>query len=201
MFKVGLTGGIGSGKSAASAAFAELGAGVVDTDLLSRELVEPGQPALAEILEAFGAGVLDTAGRLDRKALGARIFGDPAARRRLEALLHPRIRAEMLARAEAADAPYVICVIPLLIEAGQQDLVDRVLVIDVPEALQRSRVGARDGHEAAHVERILAAQVDRATRLSHADDVIRNDGTLESLRAAVAALHQKYLAIAAATAR
>ena len=91
--------------------------------------------------------------------------------------------------------------IPLLIEAGQQDLVDRVLVIDVSEALQRSRVGARDGHEAAHVERILAAQVDRATRLSHADDVIRNDGTLESLRAAVAALHQKYLAIAAATAR
>ncbi len=197
MFKVGLTGGIGSGKSAASAAFAELGAGVIDTDLLSRELVEPGQPALAEIVDAFGSGVLDAAGRLDRKALGARIFADPAARRQLEAILHPRIRAQMLARAEASPTPYVVCVIPLLIEAGQQDLVDRVLVIDVPEHVQRTRVAARDGHDAARVEQVLAAQVDRATRLSHADDVIRNDGTLESLRAAVAALHHRYLALAA----
>ena len=198
MFKVGLTGGIGSGKSAASAVFAELGAGVIDTDLLSRELVEPGQPALAEIVAAFGTGVLDSAGWLDRRALGERIFGDPAARRRLEAILHPRIRTEMLARAESSPAPYVVCVIPLLIEAGQQALVDRVLVIDVPEHVQRTRVAARDGHDAARVEQLLAAQVDRATRLSHADDVIRNDGSLEALRAAVAALHQSYLALAGA---
>jgi dephospho-CoA kinase len=197
VFKVGLTGGIASGKSAASAAFAELGAAVIDTDLLSRELVEPGQPALAEIVAAFGAGVLDAAGALDRKALGARVFRDPAARQRLEAILHPRIRTAMLHRAEAANAPYVVCVIPLLIEAAQQDLVDRVLVIDVPEAVQRSRVAARDGHDAARVEQMLAAQVDRATRLDQADDVIRNDGSLESLRNAVAALHQKYLGLAA----
>ena len=197
MFKVGLTGGIGSGKSAASAAFAELGAAVIDTDLLSRELVEPGQPALAEIVQAFGPGMLDAGGRLDRKALGARVFSDPPARQRLEDILHPRIRAAMLARAEAANAPYVVCVIPLLIEAAQQDLVDRVLVIDVPEAIQRSRVAARDGYDAARVEQMLAAQVDRTTRLEHADDVIRNDGSLESLRASVAALHQKYLGLAA----
>jgi dephospho-CoA kinase len=196
VFKVGLTGGIGSGKSAASAAFAGLGADVIDTDLLSRELVEPGMPALAEIVEAFGSGILDAGGRLDRKAHGARIFGDPAARRRLEAILHPRIRAEMLARAQASLAPYVVCVIPLLIEAGQQDLVDRVLVIDVPEHLQRSRIAARDGHDEERVAQMLAAQVDRTTRLGHADDVIRNDGSLEGLREAVAALHQKYIALA-----
>jgi dephospho-CoA kinase len=196
VFKVGLTGGIGSGKSAASAAFAGLGADVIDTDLLSRELVEPGMPALAEIVEAFGSGILDAGGRLDRKALGARIFGDPAARRRLEAILHPRIRAEMLARAQASHAPYVVCVIPLLIEAGQQDLVDRVLVIDVPEHIQRSRIAARDGHDEERVAQMLAAQVDRTTRLGHADDVIRNDGSLEALREAVAALHQKYIALA-----
>lgn len=193
MLKIGLTGGIGSGKSAASARFAALGAEVIDTDRLSRELVEPGQPALREIIAAFGEGMLDTQGRLDRGLLRERVFGDAAARKRLEEILHPRIRDAMLARAEDSTAPYVVFVIPLLFEAGQRALVDRVLVIDVPEPLQRARVAARDGFDDAQIAQILAAQVDRATRLSGADDVICNDGSIAELHAAVDRLHHQYL--------
>jgi dephospho-CoA kinase len=193
LLKIGLTGGIGSGKTAASDHFARLGAEVIDTDRLSRELVEPGEPALAEIVAAFGEQMLDRQGRLDRARLRERVFNDPAARRRLESILHPRIRDAMLARAASSTAPYVVFVIPLLIETGQQDLVDRVLLIDVPEALQRARAAARDGLEAAQIDAILAAQTDRATRLAHADDVIRNDGSVEDLHAAVEELHHKYL--------
>ena len=193
MLKIGLTGGIGSGKSAASARFADLGAEVIDTDRLSRELVEPGQPALREIIAAFGEGMLDTQGRLDRGLLRERVFGDAAARKRLEEILHPRIRDAMLARAEDSTAPYVVFVIPLLFEAGQRALVDRVLVIDVPEPLQRARVAARDGFDDAQIAQILAAQVDRATRLSGADDVICNDGSIAELHAAVDRLHHQYL--------
>ncbi len=193
MLKIGLTGGIGSGKTTAGDYFAEFGAEVIDTDLLSRELVEPGQPALAEIVAAFGAEVLDGAGRLDRARLRERIFSDVGARRRLEQILHPRIRAAMLARAEQSTAPYVIFVIPLLFETGQQDLVDRVLLIDVPEAMQRRRVAARDALDDAQIEQIMRAQTDRATRLRDADDVIHNDGSIDLLRAAVQSLHQQYL--------
>ena len=193
MLKVGLTGGIGSGKSAASAHFSKLGAEVIDTDLLSRELVEPGQPSLAEIVDAFGQRMLDGDGRLDRSRLRERIFADPAARRTLEEILHPRIREAMLARAQRSSAPYVIFVIPLLFETGQQALVDRVLLVDVPEALQRARVGTRDGLDDARIDRILQAQSDRETRLRGADDVICNDGTLDELRAAVERLHVKYM--------
>ncbi len=193
MLKIGLTGGIGSGKSAASARFADLGAEVIDTDRLSRELVEPGQPALREIIAAFGEGMLDTQGRLDRGLLRERVFGDAAARKRLEEILHPRILDAMLARAEDSTAPYVVFVIPLLFEAGQRALVDRVLVIDVPEPLQRARVAARDGFDDAQIAQILAAQVDRATRLSGADDVICNDGSIAELHAAVDRLHHQYL--------
>ena len=193
MLKIGLTGGIGSGKSAASARFAALGAEVIDTDRLSRELVEPGQPALREIIAAFGEGMLDTQGRLDRGLLRERVFGDAAARKRLEEILHPRIRDAMLARAEDSTAPYVVFVIPLLFEAGQRALVDRVLVIDVPEPLQRARVAARDGFDDAQIAQILAAQVDRTTRLSGADDVICNDGSIAELHAAVDRLHHQYL--------
>lgn len=197
VLKVGLTGGIGSGKSAASARFAALGAEVIDTDLISRELVEPGQPALAEIVSAFGDAVLDTDGQLDRAALRARVFADPQARRQLERILHPRIRETMLARAAATTAPYAVLVIPLLAETGQQNLVDRVLVIDVPQALQRERVGARDGLDATQLDRVLAAQADRATRLALADDVICNDRDLAALHAAVDTLHRQYLQTAA----
>jgi dephospho-CoA kinase len=193
LLKIGLTGGIGSGKTTAGDYFAEFGAEVIDTDLLSRELVEPGQPALAEIVAAFGAEVLDGAGRLDRARLRERIFSDAGARRRLEQILHPRIRTAMLARAERTTAPYVIFVIPLLFETGQQDLVDRVLLIDVPEAMQRRRVAARDALDDAQIEQIMQAQTDRPTRLRNADDVIHNDGSRDRLRAAVQSLHQQYL--------
>ena len=196
MIKIGLTGGIGSGKSAASDAFAALGATVIDTDLLSRELVEPGRPALAEIVAEFGTEMLDPGGRLDRGRLRERVFADSAARERLEDILHPRIRDEMLQRAERADAAYVVFVIPLLFETGQQTLVDRVLLIDVPEAVQRSRVADRDGLDAAQIDAVLAAQTDRATRLRLADDVICNDGSLDELQDAVRALHRRYLQLA-----
>jgi dephospho-CoA kinase len=196
VFKVGLTGGIGSGKTAASDHFARLGAAVIDTDLISRELVEPGQPALVEIVDRFGSDILAPDGRLDRPLLRQRVFDDPAERQALEAILHPRIRATMLTRAEQAEAPYAVLVIPLLIETGQQGLVDRVLLIDVPEAVQRARVAARDRLSMEQVELILAAQTDRATRLRAADDTICNDRGLDQLRTAVAALHDKYLDLA-----
>jgi dephospho-CoA kinase len=137
--------------------------------------------------------VLDGAGRLDRARLRERIFSDAGARRRLEQILHPRIRTAMLARAERTTAPYVIFVIPLLFETGQQDLVDRVLLIDVPEAMQRRRVAARDALDDAQIEQIMQAQTDRPTRLRNADDVIHNDGSRDRLRAAVQSLHQQYL--------
>lgn len=193
MLKVGLTGGIGSGKSAASDHFARLGAAVIDTDLLSRELVAPGQPALDEIKTAFGPDVLDADGGLDRAWLRQRVFADPAARKTLEHILHPRIRDEMLRRAERADAPYAVCVIPLLVETGQQSLVDRVLVIDIPVALQRARVAQRDGLDDSQIDAVLGAQVDREARLQHADDVLRNDGSLADLQRAVERLHAQYL--------
>lgn len=197
MLVVGLTGGIASGKSEAARHFARLGTAVIDADQIARELVEPGQPALAEIVTAFGENLLLSDGSLDRAALGDRVFADPAARRRLEALLHPRIRTEMQHRLAATQAPYAILVIPLLVETGMTDLVDRVLVIDAPESLQRARLHARDKHDAQRIEQILAAQTDRNTRLAAADDVIRNDQDLEQLHLAVEALHQQYLALAA----
>ncbi len=193
MLKIGLTGGIGSGKTAASDHFSHLGAEVIDTDILSRELVEPGQPALSEIVAGFGEQVLDADGRLDRSRLREKVFRDPQARRRLEAILHPRIRAAMLMRAEQSPAPYVVFVIPLLFETGQQALVDRILLIDVPEAVQRARVAARDGLGDAQIDRIMAAQVDRETRRLNADDIVCNDGTIAELQAEIEKLHRKYL--------
>ena len=193
MLRIGLTGGIGSGKTAASDHFSRLGAEVIDTDILSRELVEPGQPALLEIVTDFGKQVLDADGHLDRSQLRETVFRDPKARRRLEAILHPRIRAAMLSRAEQSQAPYVVFVIPLLLETGQQALVDRILLIDVPEAIQRARVAQRDGLDDTQVDRIMAAQVDRKTRQLEADDIVCNDGTIAELQAKIEKLHRKYL--------
>lgn len=193
MLKIGLTGGIGSGKTTASEHFARLGAEVVDTDLLSRELVEPGQPALDEIVATFGKQVLTADGRLDRGRLRDLVFNDAAARKQLESILHPRIRRAMLARAERSKAPYVVFVIPLLFETGQQSLVDRVLLIDLPESLQLARVAARDGLDTGQIAGIMQAQTDRETRLRAADDVICNDGSPADLRAAVEKLHREYL--------
>lgn len=197
MLRIGLTGGIGSGKSTVAQLFARRGVPVIDTDVIAREVVEPGQPAIAEIERAFGREVLDDAGRLDRAALRRRVFDDPAARARLEAILHPRIRAEVERRLAALEAPYCLVVVPLLVETNFVDLIDRVLVVDADEALQIARTSARDAVPPESVERVMAAQASRAERLARADDVIRNDGTLSDLEHEVERLHARYLAMAA----
>jgi dephospho-CoA kinase len=189
-----VTGGIASGKSAASAAFERLAVPVIDADVIARELVQPGEPALAEIVSHFGEGVLDAEGGLDRRALRARIFADANARRELEAILHPRIRERMHARAaEHIDADYVVLAIPLLTPDSRYPWIERVLVIDVPESLQIERLTARDGVDEAAARAALAAQISRPARLSLADHVIENTGTLQDLEAAVRDLHQRLL--------
>jgi len=198
MLVVGITGGIGSGKSAVSDRFAALGVPVIDADHSSRDVVARGSSGLAEVVAHFGQEVLTEDGELDRKALGQLIFSDVSARRKLEAILHPRIRAAMRDQLAKVDGPYAVLVIPLLIESKQQDLVDRILVVDTPEALQRRRVQARDGISASHIDRILAAQLARTERLKAADDVIVNDGDLVALDNAVARQHAKYLSFATA---
>lgn len=196
--RIGLTGGIASGKSAAAAAFARRGVPVIDADQVARDVVEPGRPGLAAVVEAFGTEVLGPDGRLDRRALRRRVFADPDQRRRLEALLHPAIRAEMAARAAAVTAPYVVIAIPLLVESRQERGVDRVLVVDCPVEAQLERLLARDGETPEGARAILAAQATREQRLAVANDVLANDGTLESLDAHVGVLHEQYLRLAAA---
>lgn len=198
MFSIGLTGGIGCGKSAAAQAFADLGVPVLDADQIARELVTPGSPALAEIVAAFGPGTLTREGTLDRRALRERVFADPSARKRLEGILHPRVRHELISRRAQLQGPYCVLVIPLLFEAGLEGLVDRVLVVDCSEAQQRSRVAARDGVPPAQVEAIMKSQVSRSTRLARADDVLDNAGPPGRLSAQVAALHARYLRLASA---
>ena len=189
---IGLTGGVASGKSSVARAFEARHPGsVVDADLAARAVVEPCTEGLAAVIAAFGADVLGPDGRLDRTALRARVFGDAAQRKALEALLHPRIRAWMLARAEAAPTPYVVLDIPLLAEGGGRatwPMLDRIVVVDVPVAVQRARLMARDGVDAALAERMIAAQATRAQRLALADDVIVNLGSLQDLDAAVSRL-------------
>ncbi|MCI1729421.1 MAG: dephospho-CoA kinase [Chiayiivirga sp.] len=199
---IAVTGGIASGKSEVTRRFEALGIEVLDADLIARELVEPGQPALAEIARRFGAGVIDAAGRLDRRALRAIVFADSAARRDLEAILHPRVHASLQARAQAAAPPYVLLAIPLLAESapGRYAWLDRVLVVDVPRAVQIQRVMQRDAVERAAAEAALAAQASREARLAMAHDVIVNDGPLAALDAIVAKLHARYLALAAGAA-
>ncbi|MCB1921323.1 MAG: dephospho-CoA kinase [Candidatus Competibacteraceae bacterium] len=194
---VGLTGGIGSGKTAVSDRFALFGIPIIDTDLIARELVEPGQPALAEIAAEFGADCLDDQGRLDRGRLRKSVFVDDAGRRKLEGILHPRIRAVARDRIAALSAPYCLLVIPLLVETGMTDLVDRVLVVDAPEAEQIRRVMARDQVEEAQARRILASQARRDQRLALADNVLENSGDLAKLELPIAELHQHYLCLAA----
>ena len=193
---VALTGGIGSGKSAVSARFAALGVPVVDTDLIAREVVAPGSEGLAAVIDAFGQGVVAADGALDRAALRRRVFADSEQRRRLEAILHPRIRAEVRHRIEGLDTPYCVVVIPLLVEGGGDDVAGRVLVVDAPDALRRRRVAARDGADAAEIDRIFAAQASREERLAVADEVIVNDGELGALEVAVERLHRRYLELA-----
>lgn len=197
MLLIGLTGGIGSGKSTVAELFAGLGAGVVDTDLLARELTQPGTPTLAQIAAQFGPEMLNADGSLDRGRLRNLVFADPVARARLEALLHPPIRDLMLERAARLRVPYVILVIPLLFETGQQGLVHRVLVVDCPEATQVERVRRRSGLSEPEIARILESQVPRAERLAGAHEVIDNQGEPEALLPQVEDLHRHYLALAA----
>lgn len=194
---VGLTGGIGSGKSAAARMFGELGARIVDTDAIAHRLTAPGGDAMSAIREAFGPHYVTINGALDRARMRSRVFADPAAKRRLEGILHPLIRAEVLARVGSPGAPYVIVVIPLLFETGgYPGLIQRVAVVDCAEETQIARTMARSGLSRAEVEAILRAQASRATRRAGAHDLLDNDGTLDGLRDQVAALHRRYLDLA-----
>jgi dephospho-CoA kinase len=196
-FCVGLTGGIGCGKSRATDIFAELGAGVVDTDVISRELTARGGAAMGAISAEFGSACVLGDGSLDRQRMRDLVFTDPAAKVRLEAILHPLIRAASKERIRAAREPYVIVVVPLLLETGAyRDLLDRVLVIDCNERDQIARTMARSGLTEAEVLRIMRAQMSRAERLDAADDVLNNDGDISFLRAQVEGLHARYLAAA-----
>src|SRR5579864_5911284 len=191
--RIGLTGGIASGKSTVSQRFAELGVPVIDADVASRKVVEPGTPGLAQVVERFGADVL-RGGQLDRRALRSRIFEDASLRQALDAILHPLIRAEMEREVEQAQAPYVVMAIPLLVEGGSAaDRVDRVLVVDADETLQIQRLRARDSSTEEQARAILASQASRAVRLAAADDVLLNTGTVAELRQAVDRLHEQYL--------
>jgi dephospho-CoA kinase len=193
MLVVGLTGGIGSGKSAAADEFARLGAAVIDTDAIAHELTAAGGAALPEIGRRFGAEFIRD-GKMDRQRMRERVFSDPAAKKSLEALLHPLIRAESERRIAAANGPYVVHVVPLLIEsADYRGRVDRVLVVDAPEEVRLGRVRARSGLAEDEVRAIMRSQAPREARLAAADDVIDNAGPIEALRKQVAALHQKYL--------
>jgi dephospho-CoA kinase len=196
--RIGLTGGIASGKTLVSRQFAALGVPVIDTDELAREVVAPGSEGLAAVHARFGDGVLAADGSLDRRALRARVFADPDARRDLEAITHPRIRALVDARAAAAGGPYQVIVIPLLVESARRTTVDRVLVVDCPESLQLERLLRRDGGSREQAEAILAAQATRAQRLAVADDVIVNTGDPAAVDAEVAALHRRYLDLSVA---
>ena len=196
MFVIGLTGGIGSGKSAASAHFESLGIVCVDADQVSRQVVAPGTPALAAIAERHGPDILLADGNLDRAALREIIFSSAEEKQWLEGLLHPLIAEETGRQLAAAQSPYVLFVSPLLIESGQIAWCQRLLVIDVPETLQISRTMARDSNERDQVERIIASQASRQQRLDAADDVICNDKDLQALQSGVETLHQHYLEMA-----
>jgi len=193
---IGLTGGIGSGKSAVAALFEQLDIPVIDADDIARAMVEPGQPALREIIDIFGPASTDASGRLDRTRLRKLVFSDPVQRQRLEAILHPRIRREIIARTTILQTPYCIVVIPLLLETSQQDLVDRILVVDAGVERQIERVAKRSGLPRHEIDAIIAAQASRDRRLAIADEVINNDGTRDELEVQVRALHEKYLKIA-----
>jgi dephospho-CoA kinase len=195
--RIGLTGGIASGKSTVAQRFIELKIPVIDADESSRFVVAPGQPGLTELIKRFGAGILTADGELDRRTLRNLIFADPQLRRDLEAILHPLIRADMERRASTAVGPYLVMAIPLLVEGGNRGRVDRILVVDIDEDMQLRRVMARDSTTPELARAILEAQASRAARLEAADDVIVNSGTVSELRQAVDSLHERYLRLAA----
>lgn len=196
MFVVGLTGGIGSGKTAATDYLAQQGITIVDADLASRVVVEPGQPALLTIAEHFGQHVIADDGALDRRALREIVFADPDALKTLEGITHPAIGAELRRQIEASQSPYTVLVSPLLLETSQKTLVDRILVIDASAELQVERTMARDQVPKAQVAAIMKAQLARSKRLDQADDVVENHGSLDALHEQLQVLHEHYLALA-----
>lgn len=196
MLTIGLTGGFASGKSTVAARFAALGVPIIDADVIARELVEPGRPALAEIRAAFGPAALTTDGSLDRAWLRSQVFNHPVLRQQLEALLHPRIHQAVVEQLAVLPDPYSVVVIPLLVESALSYPLDRVLVVDVPESVQQQRAAARDGLDAGLIGAILGAQATRAQRLTIADEVINNAGDMRALDAEVARLHALYSALA-----
>jgi dephospho-CoA kinase len=197
---LGLTGGIGSGKTAASDYLASKGISIVDSDMIAREIVQPGQPAWLAIREHFGEQAIQGSGpqqgQLDRAWLRQQVFADPSQRQWLEQLTHPLIRQRTLASLQAATSTYVVLVSPLLLESGQKTLVQRVLVIDVPTDVQEQRAGLRDGNSPEQIRAIIAAQISRAERLQQADDIVDNSATPQHLQQQLDNLHQQYLALA-----
>jgi dephospho-CoA kinase len=195
--RIGLTGGIASGKSMVADFFSELGAPVIDTDVIARQVVEPGAVALEEIRESFGDAIIKGDGSLDRQAMRKIVFADPDKRRRLEAILHPRIREATMLQVDGVTAPYMLIVVPLLVESPMLGLMDRVLVVDCNEEIQLERLLARDGENEATARSIIAAQASREARLAKADDVVINDSDADKARKQVLKLHQSYLSLAA----
>ena len=196
MLKVGLTGGIGSGKSTAAQRFEELGVPIVDADIIARNVVEPGKPALEEVITAFGAKVVNSDGELDRTELRKIVFENEEHKALLESILHPRIYDEILQQLGQLSAPYCIVVIPLLAESKRIYPLDRVLVIDLPHALQLERTSARDQQSEEKIDKIIQSQSSREQRLSLADDIVENSGTVDSLCERIDLLHQKYTDLA-----
>lgn len=195
-YVVGLTGGIGSGKSAAAEIFRVLGVHVVDADALAREVVEPGQPALVDIAKHFGSDILTAEGLLDRAALRKIVFSNPEHKFWLEKLLHPRIAKLMQLRLNESKSAYAILESPLLLETEQHKLVDRILVVDVTEETQLARAVRRDGSDVTTIKSIIASQIGRVARTQRADDLVLNEGSLEQLQENITLLHAKYLGIA-----
>lgn len=196
MIIIGLTGGIGSGKTTVSNLFSELGVTIVDADIAAREVVEPGCPALLEIRSHFGNDVINPDGALDRKALRKRVFGDEVERLWLETLLHPLIKQRIQEQLKQTKSDYAILSSPLLLETDQYEMTNRILVVDVPEALQLERASVRDQNNREQIKAIMATQMDRETRCARADDIILNDSTEKELRAKVLSLHHHYLKLA-----
>jgi dephospho-CoA kinase len=194
--RIGLTGGIASGKSTVAELFADLGVAVIDTDVIAREVVQPGQPALIEIRRFFGDSVFKNDGTLDRSALRQLIFSDDAARAQLEAILHPLIQEETIQRVNAASGSYIVIVVPLLADSPLREHIDRVLVVDCDEATQIERLLTRDAETEDQARRILAAQASREHRLQIADDVIHNNSTIEAISTQLSAIHDRYIALA-----
>jgi len=196
MFRVALTGGIGSGKTTVAKRFAEHDIAIVDADAIARRITEAGQPAATEILSALGESVADGEGNIERKKLAEAVFSDSSNRKRLEDILHPRIRGEMIRAIESVKSPYCILVIPLLVESSMQDLADRIVTVDVAPETQVARTRERDGRSEKEIRAILQAQASRAQRLAVADDVITNEGGIEQLYAQIDRLHETYLKMA-----